>query len=168
MKISSYKRDHRKINIEIDPSDVWSMDSTLSLIILPLLLEYKEQMSLHGGVPSDCLVDVGGDPNDSQLSFVFYTETYQDGVELGAIAWEEIIDKMIWAFQQIALTDYESKYHTLVNPAPPAKSPTTTLKDSFENYTKRYDYDHAGRVLHDERIQEGLNLFGKYFRALWN
>jgi hypothetical protein len=28
--------------------------------------------------------------------------------------------------------------------------------------------DIAGLELHEERIQEGLNLFGKYFRSLWD
>jgi hypothetical protein len=29
-------------------------------------------------------------------------------------------------------------------------------------------YDHIGHELHEERIQEGLELFGKYFRSLWD
>jgi hypothetical protein len=29
-------------------------------------------------------------------------------------------------------------------------------------------YDSEGHTLHEDRIQEGLDLFGKYFRALWD
>jgi hypothetical protein len=29
-------------------------------------------------------------------------------------------------------------------------------------------YDHIGHQLHEARIQEGLELFGKYYRNLWD
>ena len=29
-------------------------------------------------------------------------------------------------------------------------------------------YDHVGHMKHEERIQEGLELFGKHFRNLWD
>jgi hypothetical protein len=29
-------------------------------------------------------------------------------------------------------------------------------------------FDAEGLQLHEDRIQEGLNLFAKYFRALWD
>jgi hypothetical protein len=29
-------------------------------------------------------------------------------------------------------------------------------------------YDAEGHLLHEERIQEGLELFGKYYRSLWD
>jgi hypothetical protein len=29
-------------------------------------------------------------------------------------------------------------------------------------------YDRDGHQLHEDRIQEGLDLFGKHFRSLWD
>jgi hypothetical protein len=29
-------------------------------------------------------------------------------------------------------------------------------------------YDAEGHKLHEDRIQEGLELFGKYYRSLWD
>jgi hypothetical protein len=53
---------------------------------------------------------------------------------------------MIWSFYQIAFGEYDNLY-------------------SKTNYTS---YDHIGFALHDEKIQEGLTLFGKYYRGLWS
>jgi hypothetical protein len=37
-----------------------------------------------------------------------------------------------------------------------------------DNNPDEHWYDHEGHQLHEERIQEGLTLFGKYFRNLWD
>jgi hypothetical protein len=43
VKIGNYpKKSPRRITVNIDRYDTWSMDHTLALIILPLLLQYKE------------------------------------------------------------------------------------------------------------------------------
>jgi len=56
-----------------------------------------------------------------------------------------IMDEMIWTFDQLAHGD------------------ELTFYDSKKDF---YDID-AARA-HDERIANGLRLFGKYFRALWD
>jgi len=56
-----------------------------------------------------------------------------------------IMDEMIWTFEQLAHGD------------------ELTFYDSEKDF---YDID-AARA-HDERIANGLRLFGKYFRALWD
>jgi hypothetical protein len=33
---------------------------------------------------------------------------------------------------------------------------------------KEHWYDHIGSQEHEKRIQEGLELFGKHFRDLWD
>jgi hypothetical protein len=57
-----------------------------------------------------------------------------------------IMDEMIWTFDTLK-TDRD---HELF----------------FNEETGEYNFE--GQKEHDERIQNGLRLFGKYFRALWD
>jgi hypothetical protein len=48
---------------------------------------------------------------------------------------------------------------------------TGKVEDTFHMKDKDPDshwYDLEGHTLHEERIQEGLDLFGKYYRNLWD
>jgi hypothetical protein len=85
---------------------------------------------------------------------------------------------MIWSFQQIALEDYDDKYHhgtpkfDWIKTGQKFKNPLTgKLEETYQMVDKNPNehwYDHIGHKLHEERIQEGLDLFGKYYRNLWD
>lgn len=164
----------RKVNVEIEKFDTWSLDHTLALIILPALIQLKE--TKHG-VPAD-FANVGGEDFDDQESFEFYKETVNEAFDEKIKEWDKILDKMIWSFQQLALEDYESKYHhgeakydfvatdkMYPNPVTGKLEATYQMVDTNP---EEHWYDHVGHKLHEDRIQEGLELFGKYYRALWD
>lgn len=166
--------DKRKINVKIDSFDTWDLDHTLALIILPALVQLKNTMH---GIPNDFAV-VGGEDWADQVSFDFYSDTKDEMFEKRCLAWNETLDKMIWSFQQIALEDYSDLYHhgdpdfdwiesdhTFLNPI------TGKIEKTYQMVDKNPEehwYDIVGNQLHEERIQEGLELFGKYFRSLWD
>ena len=171
-----YRRSNRRnVNVEIEGFDTWSLDHSLALIILPALHQLKE--TKHG-VPGQVVENVGGEDWDPQESFEFYKETHNESWEVAAKSWDEILDKMIWSFQQLALEDYDSQYHhgdadydwvksdkTYPNPI------TGKVEATYQMVDRNPDdhwYDHVGHQLHEERIQEGLELFGKYYRSLWD
>lgn len=177
VKIGQYPKKRliqRKVNIEIENFDTWSLDHTLALIILPALLQLKD--SKHG-IPAE-FAEVGGADHDSQQSFDFYKESHNEAFDKGCERWDEVLDKMIWSFQQLAFDDYESLYHhgstdygweetkdKFFNPV------TNQVEDTYTIIDKKPDqhwYDYIGHRLHEERIQEGLELFGKYYRHLWD
>ena len=146
------KNDSRKIQVTIDPYDTWNLDSTLAYIIYPALLQMK---ATKHGMPSE-FAEVGGEDWQQQSSFDFYADTCGDCWKLAEERWDEAMDKMIWAFQQMCIDGgYEDKYHTKV---PVADDPLRC----------EYRFDGVGAMLHEERIQEGLDLFSKYYRHLWD
>ena len=104
----------RKISVQIDDFDTWSLDHTLALIIHPALVKFKQD-SLETGHP--CL---GSDDVESCTSGICGCET----------KWQEMLDKMIYAFKSI-------------------------IDDEFSETAE------------EKKIQEGLELFGKYYRGLW-
>jgi len=176
MKVTIKKpsKSSQKVDIKIDNFDTWSLDHTLSRIILPALLQLKNNKS---GIPGQFAM-VGGEDYIEQQSFDFYHETQKEAFEVKAKEWDEIFDKMIWSFQQIALEDYGQLYHHGESDYDFIKSNdkhlnpiTNKMEHVYEMKPKEPDkswYDYEGHKLHEERIQEGLELFGKYYRHLWD
>jgi len=165
----------QKVDIQIDSWDTWNMDGTLAQIIYPMLLQLR---ATKHGLPGEFVDDVGGEDYATQDSFDFYKETHKESWDIAAQRWDEVLDKMIWSFGQIAYEDYDDKYHhgkaeydwvksdkTYPNPITGKIEPTYQMVDKNPD---EHWYDHVGHKLHEDRIQEGLQLFGKYFRNLWD
>lgn len=175
VNISNYKKaSERRISVDIDRWDTWSADHTMALVILPLLLQYREN---HHGIPNE-FADHSGDENcQPQYLFDFYKESHDWAFDQGVKKWEETLDKMIWSFYQIVVDD-DSKYHhgranfDWIKSDKQYPNPITgKVEDTFQmvdkNPTEHWT-DYEGMRLHEERIQEGLDLFGKYFRNIWD
>ena len=176
VKIGKYpKTTPRKIKVEIEKFDTWSMDNTLAHIIYPMLLQLK---ATKHGIPSVLVDDVGGEDYTEQDSFDFYKETHEEAWNIAAKRWDDILDKMIWSFSQLIDDSWDSRYHhgkavydwvestyTYPNPVTGVMEPTYQMVDKNPD---EHWYDSVGHRLHEERIQEGLELFGKYYRNLWD
>jgi hypothetical protein len=165
----------QKVDIQIDSWDTWNMDGTLAQIIYPMLLQLR---ATKHGLPGEFVNDVGGEDYATQDSFDFYKETHKESWDIAAQRWDEVLDKMIWSFGQIAYEDYDDKYHhgkgeydwvetDKLYPNPITGKPEPTYQMVDKNPEEHW-YDHVGHKLHEDRIQEGLELFGKYFRNLWD
>ena len=87
----------------------------------------------------------------------------------------EIIDKMIWSFQQIVDENYDDRYHhgklDFIWKPITVTNPTTGIAEQMyeivDEYPEGHWYDMVGHRIHIARIQEGLELFGKYYMSLW-
>jgi len=163
----------RKIDVQIDKYDTYSMDNTLALIILPMLVQLR---NTKHGIPHE-FAEVGGEDYNQQDSFDFYKESYTESFEKGCDRWDEVLDKMIWSFTQMIDDDYDSVYHhgevefDWKDSEEKIHNPLTGKDESLKemvNKNKNHWYDHVGHKTHEARIQEGLELFGKHFRSLWD
>ena len=125
----------RKIHVKVDPWDAWSADHTLSMIILPVLQNLKENK--HGG-PS-----VDDDDVPDRLKRAAAAPLTQKDIDQGNIddfyfdRWDYVLDQMIWSFD-------------------------TIKRDEGPLYDQTMHRDH------ENQIQNGLRLFAKYYRGLWN
>ena len=166
---------HPRINyIKIDYWDVWSMDSTLSPIILPMLKQLKE---VKHGSPFVDLEDVPENLRyttkedwDSQKSFDFYNEhEFKEGEADIHTRWNWVLDEMIFAFEHLVDDSWENDFcsgeidHVFV---PCEDNPKLSTMEDGPNHTWKCDYDGMNKV--NERINNGLRLFGKYYRGLWD
>ena len=106
----------RDIEIEIADHDMWNVDTTLALIIAPILTRFRE-MTSGKTISATDTADAPriGDPND----------------RYDAKRWEHVLNEIEWTFKQLA---------------------------KAETVDGTYD---------DSRVDNGLRLFGKYYRRLW-
>lgn len=176
VKLSKYYRNKgRKNEVEIHNYDVWSLDHSLAYIIYPALLTLKQTKK---GIPADFIDNIGGEEWTAQLSFDFYRETHNWAFEQAVQRWEDTLDKMIWSFGEL-ISDNENDYHygkiskfkvvktgkTMLNPI---TNKVEELSEMIDPDPNTHYFDADGFVLYQDRIQEGLELFGKYYRSLWD
>jgi hypothetical protein len=143
-----HSKRHRKISVKIHDYDVWSMDSTLAFIILPMLEKIKEDKQ---GTPFI-------DDEDVPINI-------RNGDDYSEEKWLYILEEMIFAFKskntpwiekfysgncEFVLKEIMSGNFELV------KWPSDTFKIDFE-----------GKKKYQDRISNGFRLFGKYYESLW-
>jgi hypothetical protein len=138
------KKKKRKIKVRIDPYDTWAMDHTLAYIIAPMLRQLKDTM--HGShsvndedVPEE-IRSTSAPPLTQDQKDNGYTDDFFEQ------RWIWVLDEMIWTFE--------------------------CLQDEYDMWDQLIDedgtYDLAKREELEKRIANGLRLFGKYYRCLWD
>lgn len=138
----------RAAYVKIDQWDTWSMDTTLAMIVLPMLKQLKK--TKHGS-PNVDMQDVpeelrchNTEDHDDQQTFKFYTQyELTEGDKDIHARWDWVLEEMIWSFEQIT-SDGESEFY------------------------KNEVWDIEGHTKYNDRINNGVRLFGKYYRGLWD
>ena len=156
-------RREQKIKIHIDHWDTWSMDHTLSHIILPMLKQLKA--TTHGA-PWVAVADVPKELRPTKKQLMDYQK---DGTTDPKFfeRWNWVLDEMIFAFDSKVNDGWEDQFET-------GESDLQWKKLEDGNYqmvegpkhTKVYDWE--ARKAYEERISNGFRLFGKYYQNLWD
>jgi hypothetical protein len=163
-----------KETIKIDYWDTWSMDCTLSPIILPMLKQLKARKHGSGFIDLEDVPEhlrtVSTEDYDGQMTFDFYDEAKVEGPDVHS-RYDWVLDEMIWAFEQLC-DDYAEEKFWIVKP----KADWEDMSRPFEEDEKarelkwlvRGKLDAEGLKAHQDRVQNGLRLFGVYFMTLWD
>ena len=156
--------------IKIDRWDTWSMDHTLAEIILPMLIQLRNDK--HGSpmvddedVPEELrsvkkpkLKRKKNDVrNTIQVHAVDMGE--DDGESTVHLKWDWVLNEMIWAFTQKVTDDDEHQFfdHTGCGYTAPWDK---------DYVSPKVDWD--GLRAHQARKTNGYRLFGKYYEGLWD
>ena len=128
----------RKIKIEIDDYDVWNADHTMSLVIYQVLQKYKEHIT---GSPK---VDDSDVPEELKSTFIPSAESGED-INYHR-RWNWVVDEVLWTFGELKETE-------------------TGLDDLYLHC----DLDSNRKLIdeYEQRMTNGLRLFGKYYRGFW-
>ena len=146
---------HPEVNyVKIDRWDSWSMDHTLSPIILPML---KQLQATKHGAP---FVDDEDVPEHLRSTAAEPKENEWDTDSNHFLRWDWVLAEMIWAFEQKIQDDSESQFFDH------SECDDSKLWDP-ESY-KKVKYDKEGHTVWQARKANGFRLFGKYYEALWD
>ena len=163
---------HPQINyVKIDRWDTWSMDYTLSPIILPMLKQLRKDKH---GAPNVDDEDVPAGLHSTTKAAQRAKKEVGDTDGNHFKRWDWVMDEMIWAFEQLADDTWEEQYFSgksniiwVPSKELDAKGkPLTYEMKAGPGDTRKYDK--KGYAKHSARIDNGTRLFGKYFRSLWD
>lgn len=155
-------RINRKVKVKIHPYDVWSMDHTLSLIVLPMLKQLN--INKHGAPYTDD-DDV---PEHLRSTSAPAKENEWDTDDNHFLRWDWVIGEMIWTFEQLSSDDDESQFYHHEFGKDDVVPEGYVWINGIRKVMKGFWIDRIGQDIHSKRIENGLRLFGKYYRGLWD
>ena len=162
-----------RVKVKIDDHDIWGMNTDLAEIIYPMLVKFRASTISYP------LIDIEDVPKHLRSS------------NLDSERWDYVVDRMLYSFNHI-LTEFENipeipycfphtdliykDFGVVCYDIPQFE--TLALKTSFEdgiedyfqkrNDNKKYFYcDWSELHRHNDYVQEGFALFGKYYQNLW-
>jgi hypothetical protein len=146
---------HPKINyVKIDRWDTWSMDYSLSFIVVPMLKQLKE--TKHGSP----FVDDEDVPEELKSTSAPPKENDYDIDENHFKRWDWALNEMIWAFEQNLDTNSEDKFFD--------HAEWDEKEKDFGKNLHKIKIDQPGLKAHQDRKANGFRLFGKYYQGLWD
>ena len=169
VKLGKPDRKNRAETVVIDDYDVWNLDHSLALIIVPALKILKEKKQ---GAPSVDNEDVSDELRASDEELHTYSKNGETD-EHYFDRWDYVMDEMIFAFES-KLEDWEEQFASGENDVKFVEIPDKKDEEgeplwTWEhgpNHTREYDVE--GREKYQARITKGFKLFGKYYEGLWD
>jgi hypothetical protein len=164
---------HPHINyVKIDKYDTWSMDHTLSYMILPML---KQLQSTKHGAPH---VDDEDVPEELRSTSAPAKENEYDVDTNHFKRWDWVLGEMIQAFECKVNDNWEEQYssgvfdHIKVESDRTYPNPETGVEERLwqfkEGPNHTYKTDWVALRAHQLRNTNGYRLFGKYYEGLWD
>ena len=169
VKLGPVGRKNRAETVVIDDYDVWNLDHSLALIIVPALKILKEKKQ---GAPFVNNEDVPEELRALGEELHTYSKTGETD-EHYFDRWDYVMDEMIFAFQS-KLEDWEEQFTSGKNDVSFVEIPDEKDENGDELYTMEYgpkhtrEYDTEGMKKYSDRINRGFRLFGKYYNGLWD
>lgn len=168
VKIGKYskKKGTRKYNVKVNDHDLYSADSTLAIVILPVL---RGLQAAKTGAPLVANEDVPENLWRPENTGDWDTDEFWHD------RWGYVLEAIIWSFEQIHPEgeDWEDQFFS-----GEADYDFSTCQEQDENGQQLFkikhgpnhtlQFDAEGHTAYSKRIDNGLRLFGKYYRSLWS
>lgn len=151
----------RTVYIKTDKYDSWNADHTIALLVLPILKDLRKNTHSSGFIdfedlPEHLRFGQYEDWECGQRCFDFYIE---DQRFLTSDRWNWMLDEIIWSFEQMTTDGSDDQFYD--------RSEVDRTGNVMQQ-VKQTKIDWEGLKKHNERIQNGCRLFGKYFQSLWD
>jgi hypothetical protein len=163
--IGEYRDDDldREIDVTIDDYDVWSLDHTLAYVIHPALLLLQKKKN---GAPK---VDDEDVPDHLKSTSAPPKKNEWDTDDNWFLRWDWVMEQMIWSFSQKLDDNHDAQFYSGEHDMQFIKSKEYPFySEMVRGPNDTFKIDMEGLTKHEERIQNGFRLFGKYYQALWD
>lgn len=158
---SWYTKLNRPTFVHVSDHDTWNFAETLAPIILKGLKRLNKQGAPH--------VDDDDVPEELKSTSAPPLENPWDTDEFWHDRWDYVYTQMVWSFEQLIDDSWEDQFHSGVmdNVMVPCEDGSGNFwMTDGPNHTWKFDQE--GCAAYNDRIQNGLRLFGKYYRGLWD
>lgn len=145
----------REEEVVLHNYDTWNMDHTLAILIVPLLKQLKATKHGAPNVDNEDVPIPLRAPEPDVLKYKEAGETDEHFFD----RWDWVMDEMIWTFEQIR-DDNDDQFYDF--------SKVDDSETDWNVRAKQLKVDKDGLRKYNERIDNGLRLFGKYYRSLWD
>lgn len=161
-----HSKKKRRVKVKLHSYDSWNLDDTLSIIILPLLKQLKATKHGYGFIED---ADV---PEHLRSTAAPPKENEYDWDDNASARYEWVLDEMIWAFEQLT-SDWEAQFHSgehdiLWEPTSLDADGKPLMYEMKAGPKDTHKFDFEGYQRHSKRIDNGVRLFGTYYRTLWD
>lgn len=157
------KKQYQRVRHGFPLEESWDFKSHCAKWVLPRLKKLREDTISYPSRLSN-----SDETFSDQRYFSFYKDVSKGDSktqEYGAIKWNEILDKIIWSFEHMD-DDIDPIYpenydHRQIVVDISEKGTTFRAADDRK-------IDWSPIEAHQRRLQEGFELFGKYYEDLWS
>ena len=149
----------RSTLVRIDDSDLWSLPEVLALVIAPALRKLREVQCGSSFVEDE---DV---PPRLRSGRVGEPDAWAAPDDNWAPRWHWILDEMIWTFEQLAQPDLRRQYYSGQIDIQWEPIPNSDMQKMRLGPEHTLNFDEVDR--YDARVSNGLRLFARYYRCLW-
>jgi hypothetical protein len=161
VEIGPYPKDGEKRikKVRIHKQDLWSLDHTLALIIYPAMVKFKKNEIDKGyGFPCSLTEHVG--------------EMTKKQEKTCRKEWLGILDEIIWTFERIVKDDDHEAYFIKTKAGKNAwdkkKDKMAKNGDWLGSLAYIGKFSKKKHDAHYKRCRDGMQLFAKYYHALWD
>ncbi len=157
----------RKVKIRIDRYDTWGMDSTLSMIIVPMLKQLKA--TKHGSPyieAEDVPKHLHPDPDCIKFSEDGKPIKWDPDYKVHE-RWDWVLDEMIYAFECALDDDWDNQFYSGEHDIYWQKK-ENGLSEMVHGPKDTWTVDRDAMKAAWDRRDNGRRLFAKYFHNLWD
>lgn len=171
MEVSIKYKDGEKdtVKVSVENGDLWDMDVTLARVIFPVLKKYRklyDRKNGHTGMPMDFAAnpcEPEGPENVDRLEdwlICLDKMVYSFGWLAKGRGWEGPVEDEFFKEYDRCIKAYKKEMNVSFRAQLSFDEQMKIIRPIAARYQKQFDDHHT-------KIQEGINLFAKYYGALW-
>lgn len=147
--------------VKVDGYDAWDAFGTMAKVCLPIMKDLQERKHSSGFIKDEDVPDHLRSTNCSPKEHEWDTD------ELWEDRWNWVIDEVVFALESCVNEDWEEQFHSGNIDINWNQIDDSDFSELVEGPKHTHKFDRDGYMEYSKRIDNGLRLFGTYWRNWW-